>query len=61
MPSSSEIEREAVVRWLRHLAGQFVTPSILAFFGDPAGRDGQLLCSDLADAIERGDHLKERG
>lgn len=53
-------EREAIVRWLRHLAGQFVTPSILAFYGDPAGRDGQLLCINLADAIEHLEHRKDQ-
>lgn len=52
-------EREAVVAWLRDLAGQFCTPPILAFWGDPFKRDGQLLCAELADAIERGDHLKD--
>jgi hypothetical protein len=48
---------DAVVAWLRHLSGLFVTPDILCFFGDPYKRDGQILCSELADAIERGDHL----
>jgi hypothetical protein len=53
-------ERGAVVSWLRHLAGEFVTPGILAFFGDPFKRDGQLLCVELADVIERGDHLTHK-
>ena len=53
---TSNREREAIVAWLRSLAGEFVTPPILAFFGDPWKRDGQLLCCELADAIERGDH-----
>jgi hypothetical protein len=56
---STMTEREAVVAWLRSLAGQFVTPPILAFFGDPWKRDGQLLCCELAAAIEAGDHLRE--
>lgn len=49
-----------VVDWLRNLAGEFVTPPILAFIGDPWARDGQQLCIVLADAIERGDHLKHQ-
>jgi len=54
-------DKAAVIDWLRHLAGEFVTPPILAFFGDPFARDGQQLCIALADAIERGDHLASIG
>ncbi|AGH48728.1 hypothetical protein G432_05005 [Sphingomonas sp. MM-1] len=54
-------ERDAVVAWLRRLASQSRTPEILAFWGDPFKRDGQLLCVELADAIERGEHLKGQG
>lgn len=50
-----------VIDWLRHLAGEFVTPPILAFFGDPSARDGQQLCIALADAIECGEHLRRKG
>lgn len=59
MTELTERERR-LVEWLRSLAGQFVTPPILAFFGDPAGRDGQLLCCELADAIERGEPWKDQ-
>ncbi|MGA1853078.1 hypothetical protein VH570_19780 [Sphingobium sp. HT1-2] len=54
-------DKAAVIDWLRHLAGEFVTPPILAFFGDPFARDGQQLCIVLADAIERGDHFASVG
>lgn len=53
------LERAIVVAWLRALAAQRPTPSILAFFGDPLAREGQLLCGKLADAIAAGDHLKD--
>jgi len=49
-------EREAVAAWLRSLAGSFITPPILCFIGDPFSRDSQILCADLADAIDRGEH-----
>lgn len=52
-PSSSTEEK--IVAWLRSLANADLTPSILAFFGDPWGDDGQRLCGELADAIERGE------
>lgn len=55
-----EAERDAVAAWLRRLASQSRTPEILAFWGDPFKRDGQLLCGELADAIERGEHLKDK-
>ncbi len=54
-------DKAAVIDWLRRLAGEFVTPPILAFIGDPFARDGQQLCVALADAIERGDHLGSGG
>lgn len=56
--TDAQREREAVVAWLRGLAGQFITPPILSGFSDMPGRDPQLLCCELADAIERGDHRK---
>lgn len=57
-----EDERKAVVEWLRVLGNATLTPSILAFFGDPWGDDGQRLCLELADAISRAGHLpKEQG
>ncbi len=56
--TEAEKERAAVVARLRALENAQMTPSILAFFGDPWGDDGQRLCGVLADAIERGDHLK---
>jgi len=61
MPDRQSSDRERIVAWLRYLAGVFVTPSVLASFGDTAGRDSQLLCLELADAIERGDHLAGEG
>lgn len=54
--ASRDDEVERIIAWLRSLAGEFVTPPILAFFGDPFKRDGQLLCVEIADAIERGDY-----
>jgi hypothetical protein len=54
-------ETEArIVAWLEALAGEFCTPPILAFFGDPWKRDGQLLCIQLAEAIKAGDHRKDQ-
>jgi hypothetical protein len=56
-----DAERARIVAWLRTLATAQLTPSILAFFGDPWGDDGQRLCGELADAIERLDHHKGDG
>lgn len=49
-------EGAAIIAWLRILGNATLTPSIVAFFGDQWGSEGQRLLLELADAIERGDH-----
>lgn len=44
-----------IVEWLRSLADAELTPSIVAFFGDPWGDDGQRLLGEIATAIDRGE------
>lgn len=57
--AAEKAERKAVVAWLRDLSNATLTPSIVAFFGDPWGDDGQRLLGVIADCVERIDHHKQ--
>ena len=54
-----EAEAARIVAWLRDMSKAAITPDLCCFVGDAFGDDGQWMCGNLADAIERDDYNGE--
>ena len=51
-----EAEAARIVAWLLDMSKATITPDLCCFVGDAFGDDGQWMCGNLADAIERGEY-----